>query len=86
MYEVFFFWGRWISIHSKERKSYLNYFWRFNLYTSSDVIRMIKSKKMKWAGYVACMGEMVDTIFYLENLKGRDHSEDLGVDGRIILG
>jgi hypothetical protein len=21
----------------------------------------------------------------LENLKGRDHSEDLGVDGRIIL-
>jgi len=25
------------------------------------------------------------TIFWLENLKGRDHSEDLGVDGRIIL-
>jgi hypothetical protein len=25
------------------------------------------------------------TIFSLENLKGRDQSEDLGVDGRIIL-
>jgi hypothetical protein len=25
------------------------------------------------------------TIFSLENLKGRDHSEDLDVDGRIIL-
>jgi hypothetical protein len=25
------------------------------------------------------------TVFWLENLKGRDHSEDLGVDGRIIL-
>jgi hypothetical protein len=25
------------------------------------------------------------TIFYLKNLKGRDHSEQLGVDGRIIL-
>jgi hypothetical protein len=25
------------------------------------------------------------TIFWLENLKGRDHSEDLGVDGWIIL-
>jgi hypothetical protein len=25
------------------------------------------------------------TIFRLENLKGRDHSEDKGVDGRIIL-
>jgi hypothetical protein len=25
------------------------------------------------------------TIFWLENLKGRDHLEDLGVDGKIIL-
>jgi hypothetical protein len=25
------------------------------------------------------------TIFWLENLKGRDLSENLGVDGRIIL-
>jgi hypothetical protein len=25
------------------------------------------------------------TIFWSENLKGRDHSEDLGVDGRIIF-
>jgi hypothetical protein len=25
------------------------------------------------------------TIFWLENLKGRDHLEDLGVDGRIIF-
>jgi hypothetical protein len=25
------------------------------------------------------------TVFWLENLKGRDHTEDLSVDGRIIL-
>jgi hypothetical protein len=25
------------------------------------------------------------TVFWLENLKGRDHLEDVGVDGRIIL-
>jgi hypothetical protein len=25
------------------------------------------------------------TTFLSENLKGRDHSEDLGVDGKIIL-
>jgi hypothetical protein len=24
------------------------------------------------------------TIFWLENLKGRDHKEDLGIDGNII--
>jgi len=24
--------------------------------------------------------------FWLENLKGRDYSEDIGVDGRITLG
>jgi hypothetical protein len=27
----------------------------------------------------------IRTVFWLENLKGRDHSEDLCVDGRIIL-
>jgi hypothetical protein len=32
------------------------------------------------------MGKMRNnTIYLLENLKGRDHSEDLVVDGRIIL-
>jgi hypothetical protein len=33
------------------------------------------------------MGEMrnIYTIFWLEMLKGRDHTEDLGVDGMIIL-
>jgi hypothetical protein len=25
------------------------------------------------------------TVFCLENLKGKDHSEDLGIDGKIIL-
>jgi hypothetical protein len=25
------------------------------------------------------------TVFWLENLKGRDHLEDLGTDGSIIL-
>jgi hypothetical protein len=27
----------------------------------------------------------MDKIFLLENLKGRGHSENLGVDGKIIL-
>jgi hypothetical protein len=27
-----------------------------NLYTSTNIIRVTKTKKMKWAGYVARMG------------------------------
>jgi hypothetical protein len=32
------------------------------------------------------MGEMRNTIFWSENLQEKDYSEDLRVDGRIILG
>jgi hypothetical protein len=28
-----------------------------NLYSSPDIIRQLKSKRMRWAGHVACMGE-----------------------------
>jgi hypothetical protein len=28
-----------------------------NLYSSTDIIRQIKSMRMTWAGHVACMGE-----------------------------
>jgi hypothetical protein len=29
-----------------------------NLYSSPNIIRMIKSRRMRWAGHVALMGEM----------------------------
>jgi hypothetical protein len=34
--------------------------WRrlHNLYVSTNIIRAIKSGRMRWAGHVACMGEM----------------------------
>jgi hypothetical protein len=54
-------------------------------YTSPVIIRAIKLR-MRWAGHAASMREMRNVyIFWLENLKGRDHLEDLGVDGKIIL-
>jgi hypothetical protein len=28
-----------------------------NLYSSSDIIRQVKSRRMRWAGHVARMGE-----------------------------
>jgi hypothetical protein len=55
-----------------------------NLYASPNIIRMIKSRRIRWAVHVARMGEM-HAEFWSENLKGGHRSEDLGVDGRIIL-
>jgi hypothetical protein len=41
---------------------------------------------VKWAGHVACIRRWeMSAKVKLENLKGRDHLEDLGVDGRILL-
>jgi hypothetical protein len=35
-------------------------------------------------GHVACMRQKRNLYkSWLENLKGRDHSEDLGIDGKI---
>jgi hypothetical protein len=41
---------------------------------------------MRWAKHVARVGEIRHaSSFWLENLKGRGHFEDLGLDWRIIL-
>jgi hypothetical protein len=41
---------------------------------------------MRWAGHVAGMGVMkMHTKFWLDNVKGRGPSEDIGLHGRIIL-
>jgi len=45
---------------------------------------VIKSRKMGWMWHVTRMGDM-HKKFWSENLKGRDHSGDLGVDGRVKL-
>jgi len=46
---------------------------------------MIKSESVRWAGHVAHIGEMRNVYkFWSKNLKGREHSEDLGVDGSIL--
>jgi hypothetical protein len=39
--------GEWRKLHSEELH---------NLYSSSNNIRQIKSRQMRWAGHVACMG------------------------------
>jgi hypothetical protein len=40
--------GEWRKLHSEE----LHY-----LYSSPDIIRQVKSRRMRWTGHVARMGE-----------------------------
>jgi len=57
-----------------------------NMYTSPNIIRVIISRRMRSVGHAAQTGEMeMHAIFWLEYLKGRDHSEVLGKDGKMIL-
>jgi len=47
---------------------------------------VIKSWRIRWVGYVAHVEEVKKYAkFWSEDLKGRDHSEDIGIHGRIIL-
>jgi len=55
----------------------------YDLYSSPNIIQVIKSRRMRWAEHVACMGDRRGAYRIL--VGGRNHLEDLGVDGRIIL-
>jgi len=57
-----------------------------DLYSSPNIVRVIKSRRMRWAWHVACMGERRGYKgFWWGNLREKDHLQDPGVDGRIIL-
>jgi hypothetical protein len=57
-----------------------------DLYLSPNIIRVIKSKRMRWAVHVARTGRRkVHKGLWWGNLRGRNHLEDLVLYGRIIL-
>ena len=69
--------AEWRKLHNEE----LN-----DLYCSSNIVRVIKSERMRWEGYVAGTGRAeVHALFWWRTPKERDHLEDPDVGGRVIL-
>jgi len=65
--------GEWRRLHNEG----LN-----NLYTSPNIVRVIKSRRMRWAGHVARIGEERGCIgFLIGKHDGKSPLGDLGVDG-----
>jgi hypothetical protein len=61
--------GEWRKLHNEELS---------DLYCSPNSVRVIKLRRLRWAGQVACMCERgeVYTGFWWRNLRERDHLED----------
>jgi hypothetical protein len=55
----------WKNLHSEELH---------NLYSSLNIIRQIKLRRMRWVGHLACMGEERKLYkVFVGSLKERDH-------------
>jgi len=69
--------GEWRKLHNEE----LN-----DMYCSPNIVRVIKSWRMRWAGHVASMWERGGVYRVLVGKpEGKNHWGDRSVDGRIIL-
>jgi hypothetical protein len=69
--------GEWRRLHNKEL---------YILYSSPNITHVTKSRRMRWVGHVARMGERRGAYRALVGKPGgRNHLEDPGINGRIIL-
>jgi len=69
--------GEWRKLHNEEL---------MDLYSLPSIVRVVKSRRMRWTGHVARMGEGKGVHRVLVGKpEGKRQSGDLDVDGRIIL-
>ena len=71
--------GEWRKLHNEELS---------DLYCSPNIVRVIKSRGMRWVGHVARMGEGRGGAcrgFWWGSMREGDCCGDPCVDGRIIL-
>jgi len=69
--------GEWRKLHNEELS---------DMYSLPNIVRVVKSRRMKRAGHVARMGRGEGcTGFWWGNLRERDHWGGPDADGRIIL-
>jgi hypothetical protein len=55
--------GVWRKLHNEELH---------NLYSSPTIIKMIKSRRMRWAGHVTRMGQKINACrIYMEKPEGK---------------
>jgi hypothetical protein len=67
--------------------SFASYKELHDLYSSPSIIRIIKLRRMRWAGHIARMGEKGTYIgYWWESQRERDNLGDQDVGGWIILG